>query len=392
MSSVWHGYHSLSLASILTDTRKQLALCCSFVNSLALASLSPLSPLALDTVSSSFGISANGSVVVGYSSSGTSSSNTPSSWNASSVASSLGVLSGFDGGYARTASHDGSVISGNCFGSASSGGGLLSRVFRWTASGGMQDIGSLPGSSGSVSGGYMNDAGDVIVGWDSVGAFRWSSDHGIQQLALPAGAVASNMTARNVSGDGTTIVGWNATSAVRWNAAGLAEVLAEPTGSFASYAYSTNGNGSLVAGVSASRSSGVLVQSLTLWADGGSVETLGVLSGGRHSVPFDMDAAGETIVGADQYIQEAFVWHRLVGIVSLYDYLGSLGADLTGWSRFSSAQGISADGSIVSGTGIYNGEARAFVFSGLTFASVPGASIAGLIPLGCLDCSRRRRR
>jgi probable HAF family extracellular repeat protein len=75
-------------------------------------------------------------------------------------------------------SGDGSVIVGVS--------AMWSRAFRWTASGGMQDL--VPGGFPGVAQGANAD-GSVIVGWGSPAArFRWTSAGGIESLPLVPGS------------------------------------------------------------------------------------------------------------------------------------------------------------------------------------------------------------
>lgn len=336
-----------------------------------------------------FGISADGSVVVGTSApDNTGQSRSPMRWDASTGMQSLGPHPGYTDGYARSTSFDGSVIAGNF-------GGSNSSVFRWTSDGGYQIIGSPSG--GGASGGYMSDDGSTIVGWDGSGGFRWSTSSGYQHMTTPPGS--SYNYARNISGDGTTVVGsaqygswWSA--AVRWDSSGSPSILPGLPDSTTTNAYCVNLDGTIAAGVSFVNNGTGTIGLLVRWSDTGVVQNLGVLAGGRFSIPFDMSADGSVIVGYDQFKQTAFVWHESVGIVSLYDYLLDSGADLTGWTRFSNAQAVSADGSVITGAGLYNGEPRAFVVSGLSFSVIPGGGVAGLVSIcAChLPQFRRRRR
>jgi uncharacterized membrane protein len=124
------------------------------------------------------------------------------------------VLPG-SGGYAEAygISADGSTVVG--FRSAALG----SEAFRWTSTGGMVGLGIIPGGGGGV-GGFASEALDVsadgstVVGvssgegrfnWGE--AFRWTSDGGMVGLGdLPDGPRHSEATA--VSGDGSTVVGF----------------------------------------------------------------------------------------------------------------------------------------------------------------------------------------
>jgi probable HAF family extracellular repeat protein len=137
----------------------------------------------------------------------------------------LGTLPGGDGSVAYGVSADGSVVVGWARNAAGQW-----RTFRWTAAGGMQDLGTL-GGWGSAAYGVSAD-GSVVVGWaeNSAGqwrAFRWTAAGGMQHLGTLGG---SESEAYGVSADGSVVVGsarnaegWS--RAFRWTAAGGMEDL-----------------------------------------------------------------------------------------------------------------------------------------------------------------------
>ncbi len=126
------------------------------------------------------------------------------------------------------------------------------RAFRWTAAGGMQDLGTLPGSDESVAWGVSAD-GSVVVGgaYNAAGqwrAFRWTAAGGMQDLGMLGGGGASG-----VSADGSVVVGWayNAAwqqRAFRWTAADGMQDLGTLGGDRSS-ATGVSADGSVVVGV-----------------------------------------------------------------------------------------------------------------------------------------------
>jgi probable HAF family extracellular repeat protein len=137
----------------------------------------------------------------------------------------LGTLGGWES-VAYGVSADGSVVVGRATNAAA-----LRRAFRWTASGGMQDLGTLPGGNRSEAWGVSAD-GSVVVGvaYNTEGyirAFRWTAAEGMQDLGTLGGSLSR---AYSVSADGSVVVGWaeNAAKvprAFRWTASGGMEDL-----------------------------------------------------------------------------------------------------------------------------------------------------------------------
>ena len=256
-------------------------------------------------VSIAQGISADGSVVVGWSSStfGTEAFR----WTESTGMQGLGELPG--GGFfssAYGANYDGSVIVG---GSSSTFG---TEAFRWTESTGMQGLGELPGGSWHSAAFDVSDNGAVVVGFSSSAssefeAFRWTESTGMVGLGdLPGGTFHS--VANAISSDGEVIVGNSLSAsgmeAFRWTEAeGMVGLGDLPGGAFSSLA-------------------------------------LGVSADGTVIVGFGTSASGS----------EAVRWTEATGIQSLRELLISEGVDLSGW-WLAEARAVSADGSTIVGRG-----------------------------------------
>ena len=119
----------------------------------------------------------------------------------------LGVLAGNtnDSYYwseARDVSADGKTVVGR---SIDAQGRL--RAFRWTESGGMQDLGALGGLVSSAFG--VSADGSVVVGWASdpygrTRPFRWTGSGGMQDLGTFGGSTGDAWAA---SADGSVVVG-----------------------------------------------------------------------------------------------------------------------------------------------------------------------------------------
>ncbi len=155
-------------------------------------------------------VSADGSVVVGTSSSILVTGRTAFHWTQAS-----GMVA-LPGGYANAVSPDGLVVVG---------GTLGDEAFRWTQTDSTLGLGDLPGGSFSSVATAVSADGSVVVGRgnSSFGdeAFRWTQAGGMVGLGdLPGGIFFSGATA--VSADGSVIIGisggafiWDVTHGIR---------------------------------------------------------------------------------------------------------------------------------------------------------------------------------
>jgi probable HAF family extracellular repeat protein len=159
----------------------------------------------------------------------------------------LGTLGGSKS-EALGVSADGSVV----VGSAQNAAGKW-HAFRWTAARGMQDLGTLGGGESEAYG--VSADGSVVVGRaaNAAGyqrAFRWRAAGGMQDLGTLGG---DESVAYGVSADGSVVVGWaeNAAGqrrAFRWTAAGGMRSLGTLPGSDQSWAFGVSADGSVVVG------------------------------------------------------------------------------------------------------------------------------------------------
>ena len=148
---------------------------------------------------------------------------------------------------AQDVSSDGSVVVG------SSSSASSTEAFRWTQSGGMVGLGDLPGGIFYSIARDVSSDGSVVVGLGYSGlgweAFRWTQSSGMVGLGdLPGGSFYSN--AWGVSSDGSVVVGAsNASEAFRWTqSSGMVGLGDLPGGSFYSAAQDVSSDGSVVVG------------------------------------------------------------------------------------------------------------------------------------------------
>jgi len=260
----------------------------------------------------------------------------------------LGTLGG-DESEALGVSADGSVVVGWAQDTAGK-----ARAFRWTAARGMQDLGTL-GGSGSVAYGVSAD-GSVVVGWarNAAGqwrAFRWTAARGMQDLGTLGG---SGSVAYGVSADGSVVVGWaeNAAGdrrAFRWTEAGGMQDLGTLPGGCCSPASGVSADGSVAVGTAhnaAGRSRAFR------WTAAGGMQDLGTL-GGNSSWALGVSADGSVVVGRAENAAgqaHAFRWTAAGGMEDLNLTYAHL---LTDGSVLWAAYAVFPDGRYIAGLG-YN--------------------------------------
>jgi probable HAF family extracellular repeat protein len=363
--------------------------------------------------SRAWGISADGSTIVGESSSA--SGTQAFRWTEAGGMVGLGDLAGGEfESVAHGVSADGSVVVGSGR-SAASGAGR--EAFRWTSSGGMAGLGDLDGGRfDSVAFGVSAD-GSVVVGSGQVSfagsvsassAFRWSSADGLVGIGpdSPFGPALPNLSvAYGVSADGLTIAGrfsapdpFQDAKAGRWTEAGGWSSYPGPSGSDAGgQAMAVSADGSVLVG-SVNAPSPAVSNNAFRWEQGGGAAFL-------HEVPDDgtspfgntiasaVSADGSIVVGTAfawglpsdlgqrpglSPFTRPFVWDEVNGFRLLQDELVAMGVDLGGWTLLE-AQGISADGSVLTGTGINPlGHFEGWVV--ILGGSIGGASPPSVVP------------
>jgi probable HAF family extracellular repeat protein len=328
---------------------------------------------------------------------------TPTAWGQASLTD-LGTLPGDTESYAYAVSRDGQVVIGRSFGPN------FAHAFRWSQAHGMEDLGYIPNASwrqiefwpygvsddGTVVVGGDNDSinfenhgfrwqlgcgmedlgslyesyplspytlamavsgdGQIVVGRTTDGGFRWDPVHHMQ--LVPGLIDAGNGRADAITRDGSAIVGL-ATNGVHLWRDGVGDQLIIPESDYSFFPHSMSDDALVVMG---DDQSGLTNDRTVRWTSLAGVQHLpGPAQGG--SSPGSLSADGIVTVGAlgpDTASPRPCVWVGLSNPIDLNVYLPQHGVDLTGWDlRY--ASGVSADGTVISGWGLHNGQQRAWV-------------------------------
>lgn len=316
-----------------------------------------------------YGISADGTTVVGWSRSLSFAGFHAFRWTRTGGMQDLGVLPGGTNSqsFAYAISGDGSTVTG--YASSST----LIRAFRWSSVTGMQDLGLLP--NGNVAYGFaINNDGSAIAGRANTTnsanvGFLWTTNGGIQSLAQPPGSIEGRAFAISALGNvvaGTYRPCCTNERAVRWVNGGLEVLDGQSPNTNAYFGKSISTDGSIVAGYFSIIGVGTR---LFRWTSTGGMQELGALvlpsSPSTWAYPYiAISGDGTAISGSQGASERAFLWTSGLGKVDLNTYLPTVGIDLTGW-LLSNATALSYDGSAIAGYGAFNNEQRAWVVTGL---------------------------
>jgi probable HAF family extracellular repeat protein len=320
--------------------RQVIVAACTSLAALLTPSLAHAATFAgLGSFGSALGLSADGSVVVGYGPSGENEFEA-FRWQSGTMTG-LGDLPGGDfESVAYGVSADGSVVVG--YGDSANG----FEAFHWQG-GIMTGLGDFSGSVfESIAYGVSAD-GSVIVGYGNSGtngieAFRWQDGIMTGLGELPGDISFSE--AYGVSADGSVVVGYSSGEAFRWQ-----DGIMSGLGGFGRAAFGVSADGSVIVGYGTSD-----IGSEAFRWEGGTMIGLGDLAGGSFSsLARGVSADGSVVVGVggSDSGAEAFIWQEATGMLSLQSVLTAAGADLTGW-HLRDAAAVSPDGLTVVGYGL----------------------------------------
>lgn len=304
---------------------------------------------------------------------------------------SIGLPAGGSSAFAGGISADGLAVGGT------SNVGGRNRPFRWTSAGGFQLLPFRAGGTYATGRGFSGDGLTIVGDSDALAstartATIWPSlGSPIALGALPGGTPDFSgylSLATGANHDGSVVIGWSRSGAgergFRWTAAdGMQDLGTLPAGTRA-YANAIDATGTIIAGASDAGGAELVAFRWTL--DAG-MNPLGSIPGLRGSQAFGISAAGDAVVGVagiSAAEQRAFLWRADLGMVSLQTLLPTLGVNLTGWV-LSEARGVSNGGTMIIGTGTFEGQSRVWV------AVIPGPGAAAVLALGVFAASRRRR-
>jgi probable HAF family extracellular repeat protein len=274
------------------------------------------------------GVSADGSVIVGISKNGNGDTHAVR-WTTTNGLQDMSTLGG-DWSEATGVSADGSVIVGWSYDSNG-----IYRAFKWTAATGMQDLGA--GDYSKATG--VSADGLVIILNISPIAYRWTQSGGLENL----GNLGGNSTGANdISANGSVIVGFSNNSigdpyAFRW----IDGIGIEQIGTFYSFAYGISGDGSTATGFETG-SAGLYRAFRWTQSSGFEFNIAGNFSQGNA-----VSGDGGIIVG--YYAGGAFRLSTPGGLEELNQVYSNL---LSPGSELSNALDISYDGQFIVGEGL----------------------------------------
>jgi probable HAF family extracellular repeat protein len=280
--------------------------------------------------SQAYGVSADGSVVVG--SSWNNGNSLALRWTQATGWQDLGMPEGFIRAEAFAVSGDGSIVVGYIGDGAARWNG-----FRWTQATGMQDLGA-----GEAYG--ISADGSVIVGEQG----RWTQATGWQAIGGSAYAATP---------DGSVIVGRGYDSntegmrAFRWTQATELQFLGTLSGTSESVAHAVSADGSVVVGVAVDDSGQFRA---FRWTESGGMEALCGSEDDNCEV-YGVSADGTIVVGS--FNGSAFRWTQATGMQDLNEVYASL---LNG-GFLGEARAITPDGRYIVGVGYYQGRRQGFL-------------------------------
>lgn len=320
----------------------------------AAEAISELSSLNGSAWSIPFGMSADGSVIVGVS------ADRAFRWTNSGGMVGLGELNGDGLSRAYGISADGRTIVGETF----ANGSPNTIAYRWNAQSGMLALGPLDGNYSRAHAVSAN--GDVIVGAFNDGilaatlqAFRWTADTGMVSLGNLNGGNFSSATA--VSADGSVIAGLttdplagNQYRAFRWTSGEGMISLGTLNGDTTSEAAGISADGKVIVGSSGRAGVPDFEYRVFRWTPIEGMVTVGSLNGSTYAFARGVSADGKVIVGTAKdgnngNVYRGFRWSAASGMQTIEQWALGSGVSVGAGQATKSAFATNQDGSIVTG-------------------------------------------
>ena len=304
-------------------------------------------------------------------------------WTASNGIQNLGTLSNITqnvGGYTSyRVSADGSTVTGWYEGTDPGG-----NQFLWNASNGIQNIGSITGDYKFSASGLSSDgksiSGASVSGNIPVAAY-WSNSNGLQYLPALDGGIRGG--AFTLSTGGNFIAGYSFASdgfnhATRWTPNGGILDIGVPTSRTASFAYGISDDGNTIVGYSSGNGSSLSF----VWTPSTGIYELNPLFGETNNALYAISPDGKVAVGGVQGNGEwAMIWNSESNqLIDLRDLLIRNNVPgIENWTSLKLARNVS--GNATSGYNIVgwgynkNNVVSAFLIRGLTTVPEPSTWI-----------------
>lgn len=346
--------------------------------------ITSLGPVQGQNVSGGLALTADGSVVVGFSGSQFPGRHATRWAGANWAPQDLGTAQGQSDGILYGAADSGNAA----FGWAQVASNFV--PFRWTTQAGIQN---LPTPWNSSRARAIAPDGSFIVGEARPGNFtvpiRWNGINAPTQLPLPQGALSGRAMVATRSGNILGSVGAAGTQQlVRWNSVNNAvSTITNFAPNVDGAPFAASADESVIAGIRTSLNQ-PLVSLPWRWTADEGFEDLPLLAGFVSGNVWSSSADGSVLVG-DMYDANFTNYRGVVwtdsGVQSVESYLTGFGVDMSGWT-IGTCHGISQDGMTLVGVGLNPvGQTRGWV------AVIPAPATAALLAIGVGVTARRRR-
>jgi len=340
-----------------------------------------------EATSYAYGVSADGSTVVG------SSGGYIAKWTEGGGIEYVGGEA--RGGAAYAASADGSTITGTRNDFAGSSWPYGSGAFRWDSSSGYQNLNDPSMGFGS-SGLAVTDDGGLVAGE------RYNAQEGVVWDDTSNATIPGTESIRGLSADGGYRLGvltrgyggFFGSDTFRIASDGTTENIGHLTAAEYTYGRAISADGSAIVGVDYRGNTGSTTDPVAfIWTDSSGMQEIGRLAGDASSVANALTTTGllgSMVVG--QSGSRAFLWSDSVGLVDLQLYLSGRGLDLAGWT-LTEATGLSRDGLTIVGQGINAaGQEEGWVVRLSGAAAVPEPASFAMLALGGFAAGLAARR